>query len=67
MMINDCEPRDEDPAAGITLRCGYDFHLMGSDDLGIGPYRRQLLGYHHSRRPDRRCSERVALIRPVEH
>ena len=38
MMIDDCEPRAEDPAAGTTLRCGYDLHLMGSDNLGIGPY-----------------------------
>jgi hypothetical protein len=38
MMINDCEPQAEDPAAGTTLRCGYDLHLMGSDNLGIGPY-----------------------------
>ena len=37
-MINDCEPHAEDPAAGTTLRCGYDLHLMGSDALGIGPY-----------------------------
>ena len=38
MMINDCEPLDDDPEAGITLRCGFDFHLLGSDALGIGPY-----------------------------
>ncbi len=39
MMINDCEPLDDDPEAGITLRCGFDFHMLGSDALGIGPYR----------------------------
>ncbi len=39
MMINDCEPHDDDPEAGITLRCGFDFHLLGSDALGNGPYR----------------------------
>ena len=38
-MINDCEPHDDDPEAGITLRCGFDFHQLGSDALGIGPYR----------------------------
>ena len=38
MMINDCEPLDEDTAAGSTLRCGYDFHMLGSDALGVGPY-----------------------------
>jgi hypothetical protein len=25
--------------AGITVRCAYDFHSMGSDELGLGPYR----------------------------
>ena len=39
MMINECEPLDNDPAAGATLRCGFDFHMLGSDALGNGPYR----------------------------
>jgi hypothetical protein len=39
MMINNCEPGDGDPVAGITLRCGFDFHMLGSDALGNGPFR----------------------------
>lgn len=39
MVINDCEPHDDDPEVGITLRCDFDFDMLGSDALGIGPYR----------------------------
>ena len=39
MMINECELQGDDPEAGVTLRCGYDFHMLGSDALGNGPYR----------------------------
>ncbi len=38
MMVSDCELLDDDPEAGITLRCGFDFHQLGSDALGIDPY-----------------------------
>lgn len=38
-MINNCEPLDDDPEAGITLRCGFDFHMLGSDALGNEPFR----------------------------
>jgi hypothetical protein len=39
MTINDCEPHDDDPEDGITLRCGFDTHLLGSEALGNGPFR----------------------------
>ena len=39
MMINDCEPLEDDAEAGITVRCGFETHLLGSDALGNGPYR----------------------------
>jgi len=38
LMVNDCEPLDDDPAAGFTMRCGFNFHMLGSDALGVGPY-----------------------------
>ncbi len=38
MMINNCEPHAATTEAGVTLRCGFDFHLLGSDALGNGPY-----------------------------
>ncbi len=66
-MVSDCELLDDDPEAGVTLRCGFDFHQLGSDALGIGPYRRQLLGSHRSRRRDRLRIERDARIEPVDH
>jgi len=44
MMVGDCEWLDniEGPTgkwAGITVRCGFDFHQLGSDALGIDAYR----------------------------
>ncbi len=37
-IINGCEPGDDDPVAGVNLRCGFDFHLLGSDALGNDPF-----------------------------
>jgi hypothetical protein len=39
MTNHDCEQLADDPEAGITVRCGYEFHMLGSDALGNGPYR----------------------------
>ena len=33
----DCEPQGES-AAGIVIRCTYDYHSFRSDELGLGPY-----------------------------
>jgi hypothetical protein len=38
IMVSDCELVDDDPEAGITVRCGFAFHQLGSDALGMGPY-----------------------------
>jgi hypothetical protein len=38
IVVSDCELLDDDPEAGVSLRCGFDFHQLGSDALGIGPY-----------------------------
>ncbi len=38
IMINDCEPHASATEAGVTVRCGFDFHMLGSDALGNGPY-----------------------------
>ena len=37
--INDCEPRGYEFEAGVTVRCGFDFHLFGADALGNDPFR----------------------------
>ena len=34
--------------AGTRLRCPFDFHSLRSDELGLGPFRRQLLRSHRS-------------------
>ena len=36
--LHDCEPHDDGTAAGITVRCAFDFHEFGSDAIGLGPY-----------------------------
>jgi hypothetical protein len=36
-MILDCEQQDE-TAAGISVRCPFDFHAIRSDEIGLGPY-----------------------------
>ena len=38
VIVNDCERLDVATAAGITVRCGFDFHEFGSDAIGLGPY-----------------------------
>ena len=35
--IIDCEPQDE-TAVGIIVRCPYDFHVLRSDEIGLGPF-----------------------------
>jgi hypothetical protein len=35
--ITDCEQRGE-TASGVSVRCAYDYHNLGSDQLGLGPY-----------------------------
>jgi basic membrane lipoprotein Med (substrate-binding protein (PBP1-ABC) superfamily)/DNA-binding SARP family transcriptional activator len=36
--INGCEEQGGDPSSGIRLRCTFDLHALGSDELGHGPY-----------------------------
>jgi hypothetical protein len=36
-MLRSCEEQSRS-ADGIVLHCTYDFHSMGSDELGLGPY-----------------------------
>jgi hypothetical protein len=36
-LITDCEQRDE-TASGVSVRCGFDYHIFWSDVLGLGPY-----------------------------
>jgi hypothetical protein len=38
IMVSDCELVNDEFEAGITLRCGFAFHQLGSDALGMGPY-----------------------------
>ena len=35
--ILDCEPQDE-TAAGIIVRCPFEFHFLRSDEIGVGPF-----------------------------
>lgn len=35
--ILDCEQHDE-TAAGIIVRCPYEFHFIRSDEIGVGPF-----------------------------
>jgi hypothetical protein len=37
-MLDSCVEQSSS-AAGIAVRCTYDFHAMSSDELGLGPYR----------------------------
>ncbi len=36
-MVQPCEELGSS-AAGATLRCTFDFHDLGSDEIGLGPY-----------------------------
>ncbi len=38
LMINNCEPHAPATEPGVTVRCGFDFHMLGSDALGNDPY-----------------------------
>ena len=35
--ITGCEQQGDSPD-GVTIRCTFDLHLLGSDQLGLGPY-----------------------------
>jgi hypothetical protein len=37
LMLRSCDELTSS-ATGTTVRCGYDYHFMGSDELGLGPY-----------------------------
>jgi hypothetical protein len=37
LMLRSCEELTSS-ATGTSVRCGYDYHYMGSDELGLGPY-----------------------------
>ena len=35
--INGCEHQGNS-ASGVSLRCAFDFHVIGSDEIGLGPF-----------------------------
>lgn len=36
-LLDACEETGSSPS-GNTVSCGFDYHLFGSDDIGLGPY-----------------------------
>jgi hypothetical protein len=38
--VHDCQRQDGATEGGTMVRCGLDFHALGSDALGLGPYDR---------------------------
>jgi hypothetical protein len=36
-LLDACEETGSSPS-GDTVSCGFDYHLFGSDDVGLGPY-----------------------------
>ena len=43
-LLDACEETGSSPA-GNTVSCGFDYHLFGSDDLGLGPYTGSSFGF----------------------
>jgi hypothetical protein len=37
-LLDSCEAQASASASGTTIHCPFDFHLFGSDRLGLGPY-----------------------------
>jgi hypothetical protein len=43
-LLEACEETGSSPS-GDTVSCGFDYHLFGSDDVGLGPYTGSSFGF----------------------
>jgi hypothetical protein len=43
-LLDACEETGSSPS-GDTVSCGFDYHLFGSDDVGLGPYTGSSFGF----------------------
>lgn len=43
-LLDACEETGSSPS-GNTVSCGFDYHLFGSDDVGLGPYTGSSFGF----------------------
>ena len=50
-IVNGCEEQGES-GDGVSVRCAFDYHVFRSDEVGLGPYTRQLLGHRRPGRED---------------